>query len=788
MKRIIILTILSIISFSTFAQNKVSGKVVDSKTNEPLKGATINVQGKNATSTDNDGKFTIDCVVSAPVTVSFVGYATYKFNIKNCGEHLSISLVADKGTLDAVEITATSNSNKSLLSQPVSITKLAATELKRGNGLFLDDAINGNVPGVQMQRRTVAAGQQFNIRGYGNGARGTNGINSNFDGQGYKVYLNGIPITDAEGITLMDDIDFGSVGNVEVTKGPAGSLYGLAIAGVVNLKTIKPEKGKTSFGQEVMIGSYGLKRYNTHFQMGTERASILINYGKQKSDGFMSHTRSNKSFINVTGEFQPNEKQNISFYAGYSNSYDERGGELTIAQYNTFDYTGNPAYIKNNAHSNIISVRGGLSHTYKFNNQITNTTSVFGSGVSNNVSSAGGWTDKAPVNFGLRTSFDTKFTLGNNIALSGITGVETQHQYAQVTGYGMTRNPLDTNGYNIVGALRSNQVITTRTTSAFSEWTLALPKDFSVTAGVGVSFMEITLNDRFYVAGNTTKPYYYSTNYNGLVSPHVAINKVINKAVSVYAAYSKGYKAPVSSYFYIPFTGEVNKQLKSEIGNQFEIGSKGNILNERLSYELAVFYAKFSNKMTAVAVPNAANTATLYSYMVNGGSQDHKGIEFLAKYTVYQSGNSFISKVRPFANVTYSDFKYKDFRIQKSITVTEDYSGKTVAGVPKFAANAGIDLMMKYGLYANVTYSYKDPVVISSDGLNKATSFMLLNSKIGINTSLSKHFDIDAYFGVNNITGVQYYYMVFANQLPDAYLPAPYKANYFGGVNLTYNF
>jgi iron complex outermembrane recepter protein len=53
---------------------------------------------------------------------------------------------------------------------------------------------------------------------------------------------------------------------------------------------------------------------------------------------------------------------------------------------------------------------------------------------------------------------------------------------------------------------------------------------------------------------------------------------------------------------------------------------------------------------------------------------------------------------------------------------------------------------------------------------------------------LSNHFDADLYFGINNITGTQYYYMVFVNQLPDAYLPAPNKANYFGGINLKYNF
>jgi iron complex outermembrane receptor protein len=138
----------------------------------------------------------------------------------------------------------------------------------------------------------------------------------------------------------MDDIDFGSVGNVEVTKGPSGTLYGLAIAGVVNLKTVRPEKGKTSVGQDVMIGSYGLQRYTTHFQMAGEHSSLLVNYGKQKADGYMSHTNSEKDFVNIAGDFQPNEKQSINTYFGYSNSYDARGGELTITQYNNFDYTG----------------------------------------------------------------------------------------------------------------------------------------------------------------------------------------------------------------------------------------------------------------------------------------------------------------------------------------------------------------------------------------------------------------------------------------------------------------
>ncbi len=702
--------------------------------------------------------------------------------------------------LNEIEITATSIQNKTMLNQPVSIVKLNPLELKRGVGLYLDDAINANVPGVFMQRRTVSAGQSFNIRGYGNGARGTNGVNSNFDGQGSKVYLNNILITDAEGITLMDDIDFGSIGNVEIVKGPAGSLYGLAIAGVVNLGTLKPEKGKTSIGQEAMFGSYGLSRFTTHVAISGEKSSVMLNYGKQNYDGFAVHTASRKDFVNFLGDFRLSEKQAISTYLGYSNSYDERNGELTIDQYSKFDYSGNPNYIANNAHTNVISFRGGLSHVYKFNENFSNTTALFGSAISSNVSSAGGWTDKLPVNYGLRSTFDVKFDINENMKLSGITGTETQQQNAQTLGYPMLKDSFNLTGYNILGTIRSNQYTISQTTSLFTEWTLALPNDISLTAGIGSSTMGIELNDRLYNAANNNPsknarltPPQYSANYEGMVSPHVAVNKVFDKKISVYASYSKGYKAPVSGYFFIPVTGQLNTNLKAEVGNQYEIGTKGSLLNDKLTFQVALFNAIFSNKMTVVAVPNAANTATSYTYVANGGTQNNKGAEVLVKYTAYQSSEGFLREIKPFANLAYSDFQYEDFKFQqlssdrKGVAET-DFSGKKVVGVPPVTANFGVDFTTNAGLYGNVNFMHRDAMYFTSDNFNQTAAYDVVNAKLGFQKTLADHWGIDVYAGGINLTGTQYYQMVFSNQLPDAYLPAPNKANFFGGVNLKYVF
>jgi iron complex outermembrane recepter protein len=654
------------------------------------------------------------------------------------------------------------------------------------------------VPGVFMERRTVSGGQQINIRGYGSGM-GFRGISSNFDSQGVKMYLNGIPITDAEGITVMDDVDYGSVSNLEVSKGPSGTLYGLAISGVVNLQTQKAEKGQTSIGQDFMAGSYGLQRSTTRLAIGGEKSSFLINYGHQKYDGFMPHTKSHKNFVNMMGDYTLNEKQSMTSYVGFSDSYDERNGELTKEQYEAFDYSGNSRYIANNAHSAVKTFRAGVGHTYHFNDHISNTTSLFGSAQEMDNSSAGGWTDKTPLNYGFRSTFDKQFKLSESVVLSGITGIEMQQMEAFTAGYGMGADSTNLGGYNIITAIRSNQATTSSTSSFFTQWTLALPSDISITAGIGISNMKLRLEDRLWGLTNdhpgNTKLKAYENTYNGLASPSFAINKKISKVASVYASYSVGYKAPVSSNILISTTGQLNTGLEPEKGTQIEVGTKGSMLDNRLFYTVAGFNAKFQDKFTNVTVQNPSNTATLYSYIVNGGSLNNTGLEVLVNYNALSSNNGFLKLLRPFANLTYSHFTYDDFTYQtvgKSVsntdsTIVNDYSGNAVAGVSPVVFNLGIDVDTQPGLYGNVNFNYRSPMFYTSDEANETEAYSLLNMKVGYRKGFG-HFNLDAYFGANNITGEQYYNMVFVNQIPDAYIPGPNEINFFGGANLKYTF
>ncbi len=698
------------------------------------------------------------------------------------------------------EIKVESESIKIKSEEAQTINTIQLNEIKRTSTVTLEDAINTNIPGVFMQKRTYSAGQQFNIRGYGNGTRGTNGLNSNFDGQGYKVYLNGIPITDAEGITLMDDIDFAIIEKVDILKGPSGSLYGQAIAGTVLLNTFDNEtKQSNNISQELTLGEYGLLRSSTRIHLGNDKIKTILNYGYQEFGGFMPHTKSTKRHVNMFNEIRASNKTKLNSFISFADSYDERNGELTIAQYDTNDYSGNKNYIKNNGHSNVISLRAGISLETTYSTKFKNTLSMYSTGISSNVSSGGGWTDKGSIHYGFRENFNYLIKLNNAISISGNTGIEAQSQNSQTIGYSMVTDSFNKDGYNIIGNARSNQYAVSNTYTIFNEWKFILPMNFNVVAGISYSNLDIKLFDRFYSATNNTpsnpnskkKPESYHNSYD-IVSPRIAINKIITDNFNVFINYSSSGKAPVSSYFFIPVTGEVIRNLKPEYASQIELGLNVLSFKNKLSVNLNIYNTHYKDKMTTIAVPNASNTATSYVYVVNGGEQIHNGVEFIAKYKVLEN-KSIVKNLQLFGNLNITDYKYGTFKFQQlssdRLSVVEsDFSNKIVPGNAAYMYNLGFDFNTTFGLYGNLTYSYRDKVFITSDNSLIAKENLFLNSKLGYNKSIGKHLNADVSIAFINMTSNKNYVMVFVNQLPDAYIPAIPDLNLVGNLRLSYSF
>ena len=104
------ITLLIILFAASAVQAQVTGKVIDSKTREPLDYVNVFYEGKNTgEQTDEDGRFVIkEDSTWKELTISSMGYQTQKIKLKEFGRNkdMTIKLVADAKTLSGVTVSA----------------------------------------------------------------------------------------------------------------------------------------------------------------------------------------------------------------------------------------------------------------------------------------------------------------------------------------------------------------------------------------------------------------------------------------------------------------------------------------------------------------------------------------------------------------------------------------------------------------------------------------------------------------------------------------------------------
>lgn len=663
-----------------------------------------------------------------------------------------------------------------LLDEPQSVGVLTTEELRRNTGVFLEESLN-LLPGVRYENRTVSGGQRITIRGYGN--------STNFNASGIRAYLDGIPLTDAEGLTIFDDLDVPTLGRVEVIRGPASSLYGMGIGGVVRFFTLRPRAGTLRVSEGLVAGSYGLLRSDTRLEQGDESSSLLLNYGHQQSDGYRVHSNDRKDSILFSGEFRPSARQSVTVLAAYTRSFENLSGQLTEEQFLARENVAEPAYLANDAHVGLDSVRFGVSHRYEFLSWLSNTTSGFATGYQVDQPFAAGRTDNLAMNLGGRTEFDLKFQPFGR-ALTGAVGAEVQQTRSYKKSYGLT------NG--VLGGIRGDLQVSALQANTFTEWALDLPLDFALTAGGSVNFVRFHVRDRLTNSANPTHLDQSGLkSFDPVFTPRVALMKTFAESVSVYAQVSEGYTPPTSGQVVIPQAGTVNLELRPERGTLYEVGTKGIVLGSRLSWEAAVFNLRVSNKLTPQAVTDANTGSTLYTITTNGGAQNNMGFELATRYAVIADASAALSRVEPFVSYTFSNFRYSGFKSDNNDNgQTVDYTGHRVVGVPRNVVDLGVDLASRWGVYLNGTWQYVDRMPLTYDNAHFAPAFNLLNAKVGYRLELPAGFRVDAAAGANNLLGNRYYTMAFLNAnyagpSPNVYLNGPYRPVFYGNVTLSYS-
>ncbi|TAN16969.1 MAG: TonB-dependent receptor [Chitinophagaceae bacterium] len=305
------------ISIYASAQYVLSGRILDDKTQQPVGGAGISLQGKIQTGSysSDDGYYHISGIPEGKyhLHISYLGYENFDEEITMNKDiaHQDIELRNTGLFVKPVEITSTRAGKNA----PFTKTTLTADEISRINlGQDLPYLLNQQ-PSVMISSDAGAGVGYTDIW-----IRGTDATRIN-------VTFNGIPVNDAEssGTFWVDFPDIASsAGSLQIQRGAGTSTNGAgAFGATINVSTNefheKPYGNiMSSYGSfntwkhEVKAGS-GL--LNDHFTVDARLSDIT-------SDGYIDRATSDlKSFYFSTAYFSAKTSLRLNVFSGKEKTY-----------------------------------------------------------------------------------------------------------------------------------------------------------------------------------------------------------------------------------------------------------------------------------------------------------------------------------------------------------------------------------------------------------------------------------------------------------------------------------
>jgi TonB-linked SusC/RagA family outer membrane protein len=245
-----------------FAQNnQISGVVMEGNSGMPLNGATIVQKGtSNGVTTDFDGNFVIlNIELGDVLVVSYLGFVTQEFTVSNFSP-LNVRLAEDASTLDEIIVVGYGTQRKKEITGAVSV--ISAETIEALNPVRIEEALQGQVAGVNITSGSGAPGAALNIN--------IRGISTNGDNRPL-ILLDGNVIED------LSVVNPSTIESINVLKDATAGIYGVRAANGVILITTK----NGSFNSDIKFDfrtSFGLQETTREIPvLNATQYALLVN-------------------------------------------------------------------------------------------------------------------------------------------------------------------------------------------------------------------------------------------------------------------------------------------------------------------------------------------------------------------------------------------------------------------------------------------------------------------------------------------------------------------------------
>lgn len=648
-------------------------------------------------------------------------------------------------------------SEQPILKVPSSVSLISNKQLRDQPGISMLPAFNA-VPGIRMEERSPGS-YRLSIRG--------SSLRSPFGVRNVKIYLDELPLTDAGGNTYLNLIDVNSIHNIEVLKGPDGSLFGANSGGVVLINPVDKRADSTWASAGISGGSYGLFQEKLAVQKKFKNQYLNINHSYQKSDGYREHSAMSRHYAQMMYRLNYSEQNQFRVLAFYSDLEYKTPGGLTLAQYNTNPQAARPstafaagpvaqkARIENN------TLYAGIVNEAMVTNNLRHVIAVYGSKTDYLNPFITNYEIREEYTAGLRTYLELSGNEDKYFNWKWNAGLELQGTSADIANYN--------NNKGVQGSLQAQDDILSRQFFYFTRFSANLGEKLTAEVAASLNYYQYHFSKD--IRTYSTK---FERKFDPELMPRFALSYQISDNLALRSSVSRGYSPPTIAEVRAS-DNKINTNIESETGWNYEAGFRLRDRNDRLWMDASIFQYLLENAI--VRRVNANDT----EYYLNAGGTRQTGVETQASYWLIEPGSKgLLSGLQVQNSFTLSKYFFRDY-----VNGTSNYSGNRLTGTPKNVLISGLDFRFQKNFYLFAQHNYTSKIPLNDANSLFSKDFNLIHLKAGWRSSKPGKPVLDFYAGIDNLLNETYSLGNDLNAFGGRYFNAAPKRNFFGGIKYT---
>ena len=617
----------------------------------------------------------------------------------------------------------------------------------------LDESLRG-IPGLLVQNRrsySVSGGIGLAIRR----------PQSRFGIRGLALLQDGIPITTADGTTEPGNVDIGSMGRIEVIRGPSSVLYGNAAGGVINITTeFNPER-RVTFEPDIQFGSYGYNRQQLKVTGREGGTDYLVNVSRFETDGFRQQSQAEIRQANIVVHNQLSPATEIrGVFNFYDSPFAGAPSFLTEEQARETPRMGRDRAVAQNWHEVTTQGQGGVTFEHRFSGGSILRATGWGVGRDLEAHGVGRIIDLGRKGGGFRTEALGETRVGE-LPLTWTAGFDLSSQNDNRNEFRLVPNAVP-GGDSSRGALLVDQQEDVLSLGPFVHAALEVHPRWQVSGGIRFDYYDFTADDRKLDDGDQS-----GSRTMSAASPSVGVTFLAANGLNLYSSLSTAYETPTAQELSNQPSGEggFNQDLEPEDLTSWEIGVRGLLEPARLRYEFAFYTANVTNGLIPFERPDGV------VFFTNAGETSRNGIEMLVEWV---PDPSFAAR---FA------YTYQDFTFDKFILDGDDFGGNIEPGAPPHRVFAGVTHRTSYGLTSIAQLRWVDEYTVRNDNTAFNWAYTVFDLRFALDRRWGNS-DFRPFIGIDNLFDERYNAWTITNGFGGRYFdPSPGREVY-GGVTI----